>query len=70
MAFEKACPKEWQLSRNTFFREKNQNILRGRDLGEQNFFFDETFFSGSLYQKGQRRLNREWRLNREGLVSS
>ena len=63
MAFEKACPKEWQLSRNTFFREKNQNILRGRDLGEQFFFFDETFFSGSLYQKGHLLLNWELLLN-------
>ena len=59
MAFEKACPKEWQLSRNTFFREKNQEILGGRDLGEQNFFLVETFFSGRLYDEGKRRLNRE-----------
>ena len=52
MAFEKACPKEWQLSQNTFFREKIQVILVGRDLGEQKNFLVETFFSGSLYEKG------------------
>ena len=59
MAFEKACPKEWQLSRNTFFREKNQVILDGRDLGEQKILLVETFFSGSSQVTLKTCLNRE-----------
>ena len=39
MAFEKACPKECQLSQNIVFRERNQVILNGRDLVEQNTFW-------------------------------
>ena len=54
MAFEKACPKDWPLSRNTFFRENNRKFLGGRDLGEKKIFLVDIFFSGSLYEKGLR----------------
>ena len=42
-------------------------ILDGRDFGEQKKNLVETFFSGSIYEKGLGGLNREWGLNREGL---